>query len=144
MIEERKDIHGHFVGWVDHSEPEPSAPRISTCCTCKYSWPTGTDGSHVCSDNLRRRIKELERAPLEVLVRWIDACKELPDSDCTVLIHWPLANDPVWLGYHDGETWRTADGEPVEAQFVDHWAQLPEAPPLPWHTGPGGQPPLKS
>ncbi len=63
-------------------------------------------------------------------LQWIDAEKELPDSDTTVLIHCPIGDDPVWFGYHDGEKWHTADGEPLEAEFVDHWANLPEAPKL--------------
>lgn len=66
-------------------------------------------------------------------VEWVDAMQAKPDSDCTVLIHCPIADDPVWLGYHDGETWRNADGEALEEEFVDHWANLPDPPPLPWH-----------
>jgi hypothetical protein len=65
---------------------------------------------------------------------WVDACKQLPDSDTTVLIHCPISDDPVWIGYHDGEMWRQIDGEALPDDFVDHWAELPEPPPLPWHT----------
>ena len=28
---------------------------MSTCCTCGNSWPTGTDGSHSCSQQLLKR-----------------------------------------------------------------------------------------
>lgn len=67
-----------------------------------------------------------------VSVRWFDVCQQLPDSDQTVMIHCPIADDDVWLGYHDGKTWRQLDGESLE-EIVDHWAQLPEPPPMPWH-----------
>lgn len=36
-------------------------PKFSTCATCGFSWPTGKDGSHSCSDYLLQRIKRLER-----------------------------------------------------------------------------------
>ncbi len=61
-------------------------------------------------------------------VIWHDAEKSLPDSDQTVLVHCPISDDPVWLGYHDGETWRSIDGEALPENFVDHWAQLPDPP----------------
>ncbi len=32
--------------------------EISTCCSCGYSWRTGTDGSHSCSVQLQKTIKE--------------------------------------------------------------------------------------
>lgn len=61
-------------------------------------------------------------------VKWVDASKEKPDSDTTVMIHCPVGDDPVWMGYHDGETWRTIDDEPIDEKLVDHWAHLPEPP----------------
>lgn len=61
-------------------------------------------------------------------VTWVDAAEQLPDSDTTVLIHCSQSDDPVWMGYHDGETWRAVDGMDLGDAFVDHWADLPEAP----------------
>lgn len=47
--------------------PENPAPtgsdvalKLSTCCTCGYSWLTGQDGSHSCSNYLLQKIKRLE------------------------------------------------------------------------------------
>lgn len=59
-------------------------------------------------------------------VTWIPA-DQLPDSDLTVLIHHPAADEPVWLGYWDDAdgTWRTVDAARCE---VTHWADLPEPP----------------
>lgn len=54
---------------------------------------------------------------------WHPAIK-LPDSDTTVLVFSPKADEPVWLGYHDGEAWRTAEGERY-ATPVDAWAEIP-------------------
>ena len=31
-------------------------PKISSCCTCGYSWPTGTHGEHSCSEVLFKRL----------------------------------------------------------------------------------------
>ncbi len=33
---------------------------ISKCATCDYEWPTGQDGDHSCSEQLRARLKALE------------------------------------------------------------------------------------
>ena len=63
-----------------------------------------------------------------VTVTWYPAQWQLPDSDTTVLIHRPKAIDPIWLGYHDGETWRLADGESLDEGDVIHWANLPAVP----------------
>lgn len=68
---------------------------------------------------------------MNATVQWHDAEKELPDSDTTVLIHCPISDDPVWLGYHDGNTWwRDVGGDSFSLPelFVDHWADLPEPP----------------
>lgn len=49
----------------------------------------------------------------------------LPDSETTVLIviDPDCSDEPVWLGYHDGEQWRTAEGALVP---VTHWMNLPK------------------
>ena len=56
---------------------------------------------------------------------WISCKDEMPDAETTVLINCPNADEPVWLGYHDCETWRSIDGEKVH---VTHWMPLPVAP----------------
>lgn len=63
-----------------------------------------------------------------VTIQWTAAAIQLPDADLTVLIHCPISDDPVWLGYFDGETWRDVDGGDLGTTFVDHWANLPDPP----------------
>jgi len=57
--------------------------------------------------------------------RWTRCADDLPDSDLTVMIHHPDEDEPVWVGYLDGETWRTAEGVRVA---VTHWMPIPEPP----------------
>jgi hypothetical protein len=40
---------------------------------------------------------------------WKSVTDEMPDADQTVLVHCPDADEPVWLGFHDGECWRDAN-----------------------------------
>lgn len=56
-------------------------------------------------------------------VLWRDASEQLPDSDQAVLVCAPTADEPVWLGYHDGEAWIDVNGETLPP--VTHWAHLP-------------------
>lgn len=65
---------------------------------------------------------------MSVSVTWIPVEESLPDSDTTVMIHCPISDDPVWIGYHDGQAWRDVDGGELGPDFVDHWADLPEPP----------------
>lgn len=60
---------------------------------------------------------------MEVVV-WTRVDVALPDSDTTVVITLDPehANEPVWLGYHDGEKWRDVSGLVVE---VLYWADMP-------------------
>jgi hypothetical protein len=60
-------------------------------------------------------------------VLWQSVADQMPDDDLTVMIHHPEEDEPVWLGYHDGDddTWRTVDGTRCE---VTHWAEMPDAP----------------
>jgi hypothetical protein len=34
--------------------------KVSTCCTCGYSWKTGRDGSHSCAVELEKSLKNLK------------------------------------------------------------------------------------
>lgn len=58
-------------------------------------------------------------------IQWLPAAETMPDTDTTVMIHHPAMNEPVWLGYHDGETWRTVESDRCD---VSHWAELPDPP----------------
>jgi hypothetical protein len=60
-------------------------------------------------------------------VKWNEASKELPDSDIEVLIAVSDASNQgeVWVGYHDGNNWRSCSGGIVG---VSHWADLPLGP----------------
>jgi hypothetical protein len=50
-------------------------------------------------------------------------CK-LPDPDITVLICLKDADEPSWMGWHDGTEWRQIDGSTV-AGTVIKWADMP-------------------
>lgn len=56
---------------------------------------------------------------------WKPVTEELPDSALTVLVHHPEEDEPVWLGYHDGVTWRATEGTRIS---VTHWMPMPEPP----------------
>jgi hypothetical protein len=60
-----------------------------------------------------------------IMIDWKDAATHTPDADTTVLIHCPAEDEPVWMGYFDGEEWRSVEGVPVE---VTDWADMPEGP----------------
>lgn len=60
-------------------------------------------------------------------IDWRNAAAELPDADATVLVSVPGADEPVWLGWLDGETWRYVDGAEI-ALPVQAWAELPGGP----------------
>jgi hypothetical protein len=46
----------------------------------------------------------------------------------TVIVHSPNEDEPVWLGYFDGERWRSVDSAPIR---VTHWQPLPDPPAKP-------------
>lgn len=60
-------------------------------------------------------------------LNWIDASKDVPDENQTVLMFMPGADEPVWLGYLDEGTWKLADGMDTDT-VVSHWCELPEGP----------------
>lgn len=62
---------------------------------------------------------------LGATVNWIACGERLPDDDTTVLVFSPQWGEPVWIGYHDGDDWRTVDGGSID---VTHWAELPAPP----------------
>jgi len=61
------------------------------------------------------------------VVRWHSVAEQMPDDDLTVMIHHADEDEPVWMGYYDGEnkTWRSVDAARC---LVSHWADLPDLP----------------
>ena len=41
------------------------------------------------------------------------------------MIYAPAGDPPVWIGYHDGTQWLTADAWTTP---VTHWAEIPRGP----------------
>jgi len=74
--------------------------------------------------NKEQAVKETAPA-VGPVVGWRRCADEMPDSDSTVMIHHAEEGEPVWMGYHDGETWRQVDGARCA---VTHWMPLPEPP----------------
>lgn len=64
------------------------------------------------------------RAKREV-IEWHSVAEKMPDADITVLIHAPDLDEPVWLGWFDGEKWYAVDATEVEG--VADWADVPSA-----------------
>ena len=63
-------------------------------------------------------------------IQWIAVTEKLPDSDTTVLVCAPGADEPVWLGYRDGDSWFADTGaeygnEDEIAAEVVAWATMP-------------------
>ncbi len=62
---------------------------------------------------------------------WKRSGVELPPKDETVLVYHEYAEEPVWLGYHDGQEWRYADGGSCRPLF---WSALPTPPGMEDHS----------
>lgn len=60
--------------------------------------------------------------------RWKPVVEQLPDDELTVLVTNAAWDEPVWMGYRDGEVWRDVNAEVLEPDPT-HWMDLP-APPL--------------
>lgn len=58
---------------------------------------------------------------------WIPVYERLPDDEITVLIALQDSEEPVWIGYHDGDGWHYASGEPA-GDNVTHWQHMIEGP----------------
>lgn len=58
-------------------------------------------------------------------ITWISVSYRLPDDDCTVLVKTPQCDEPVWLGWHDAEGWRSVDAAPYDEGDVVAWAAMP-------------------
>jgi hypothetical protein len=62
------------------------------------------------------------------LIYWLDAKKEKPDADMTVLVQSSDSSDPVWVGYWDDDDndWKCINN--VRLEGVTRWAELPRGP----------------
>lgn len=60
------------------------------------------------------------------LITWHLITDALPDDECTVLIHSPRCDPPVWLGFLSAEQWFSVDAMPLRG--VTHWADIPDGP----------------
>lgn len=61
------------------------------------------------------------KVPVWILVDY------LPESDQTVLICKPDSDNPVDVGFHDGEKWFDYNGAPLSGRdAVNYWMPLPE------------------
>lgn len=58
-------------------------------------------------------------------MNWIPVTDRLPDDDLMVMIALEDSDEPVWIGYHEGDGWYAANADPVH---VTHWAPIPEGP----------------
>lgn len=58
---------------------------------------------------------------------WIPVNDRLPDDDLTVMIALSGGDEPVWLGWHDAEGWRSVDATPL-GDGVTHWRPMLESP----------------
>lgn len=61
-------------------------------------------------------------APGQELITWHEVAKDMPDADLTVLVRTHGSEEPVWLGFFDGEVWRDTDGQEIT---VVRWADMP-------------------
>lgn len=57
------------------------------------------------------------------VITWRAVGEQLPDADLTVLVRTRNSDEPVWLGYLDGEEWRDVEGLEID---VTHWAEMPK------------------
>ena len=65
----------------------------------------------------------------EETIRWISVKDALPDADATVMVFAPGADEPVWLGWYEGEgVWHSVDAAPYDPDTVTAWATLPMGP----------------
>lgn len=51
----------------------------------------------------------------------------MPDSDVTVLMRLDSEEYPIWVGFHDGEAWCSADASSLADGVVIGWMHLDDA-----------------
>lgn len=57
---------------------------------------------------------------------WISVRTKLPADASNVLI--AMADGTVWTGFLDGTVWRYVTSEPLDADLITHWMEMPAAP----------------
>lgn len=57
-------------------------------------------------------------------ILWHKPENVMPDADETVLVFSDDADDPVWLGYYDGEYWLNVEGLVLPPVIL--WAEMPK------------------
>lgn len=60
---------------------------------------------------------------LREVIEWHDVGEQLPDDGLTVMVCMPASDEPVWLGWHESDTWFSIDG--AELEGVERWAEMP-------------------
>lgn len=67
------------------------------------------------------------------LIRWTATAAEMPDPlSGELLLLWASSDEFPWVGYLDGDFWRSAEGLPFPLDSVTHWAAMPKGPaPMP-------------
>ena len=66
-------------------------------------------------------------------IYWVSVKDVLPDAETTVLVYAPGADEPIWLGYYDHDSWFADTGaeygnEDEIAAEVTAWAPMPKGP----------------
>lgn len=59
------------------------------------------------------------------MIAWRRAADQMPDADESVLVYAPNVDEPVWIGFFDGEQWVTDGLVPYNEGEVYAWAPLP-------------------
>lgn len=72
-----------------------------------------------------KTLQELRDGHRSPALDWTPVGDRLPDDDTTVMIALTDDDEPVWMGWHDGEGWHVAEGAPAD---VTHWKPIPEGP----------------
>ena len=61
-------------------------------------------------------------------ITWANAHETLPDDNTTILLFAPESNEPIWIGYHEDDSFYVDDGTAVPPGSVTYWANLPYGP----------------
>ncbi|KRB73480.1 Lar family restriction alleviation protein [Noviherbaspirillum sp. Root189] len=124
MQEHEPHTHSGFLkeaGIPDHPGSWTIECPTDGCC----GMITSTKAEAIAAWNRRTNTEQTTGEPCGNALTWTKVADRLPDSDTTVMLFDPNANEPVWPGYLDGDMWRYADGMPAQPT---HWADLPEGP----------------
>lgn len=110
-------VLAHAAALLEHE-----AQALKQCSTFQGDWGDEHEARAAHDDMLATA------AALRALqaVEWIPVERMLPDSDMTVHVFNPRGTEPVWLGYHNGVEWITAEGDRYPG--VTHWAEMIEGP----------------